>query len=108
MPSDPLYQQEGAKAIPRLVPVYKHFEERSGALVKPNVLWDNSGYLLGLSGKKKMKLESRKFVKTKQDHHQIFDEIQDTGLQAVLRFFDKWSPEEEHPLVLEQIGRAHV
>ena len=48
-----------------------------------------------------MKLESRKFVKTKQDHHQIFDEIQDTGLQAVLRFFDKWSPEEEHPLVLE-------
>ncbi|MDY6851412.1 MAG: type I-C CRISPR-associated protein Cas8c/Csd1 [Thermodesulfobacteriota bacterium] len=97
----PLYSMDGTKVIPKYIIVYKHFEERSGALIKPNILWDNSGYALGVSGKKKLKMESTKFEAFKEEHKKLFEGSSDPALKAVLKFLEKWNPEKTYELAKE-------
>lgn len=58
---------------------------------KPNFLWDNAGYVLGVDNKGKKGNASITFNAFKNFHHKIGDASGDAGMQAVLRFLDRWT-----------------
>lgn len=67
--------------------------------IKPNFLWDNSGYLLGADGKGNSKRSQECFLASGAFHHQILDGVDSPAAKAVLAYFDTWQPElaETHP-----------
>lgn len=73
-------------------------EGRSGSAVRPNFLWDNCGYVLGLSkrndnSKKNRKYDClKKFEAFKKKHHILLDGVDDPFAVAILKFLDKWDP----------------
>ncbi|GBC63962.1 type I-C CRISPR-associated protein Cas8c/Csd1 [Desulfonema ishimotonii] len=81
------------KPLPILLNVPQEMEERSGSKVAPHFLWDNTGYVLGVDDKGKPEKALKKFDAFKDFHHQLCDDTEDEGLQAVLRFLDSWNPE---------------
>ena len=58
---------------------------------KPNFLWDNTGYVLGVDNKGKKENALITFNAFKKFHHEIGDASKDAGMQAVLRFLDQWT-----------------
>jgi len=61
---------------------------------KPNFLWDNTGYVLGIDDKGKPENAEITFCAFKEFHHLLGDSCHDLGMQAVLKFLDGWSPSE--------------
>ena len=57
---------------------------------KPNFLWDNTGYVLGVDNKGKEKNALITFNAFRNFHHALGDSSNDTGMQAVLHFLDSW------------------
>ena len=82
----------------RLVP---HPVKRS-VNVKPNFLWDNTGYVLGVKRDK----ESASLVPVHRGEHDAFKRLHaeilagqgDEGLRAVRRFLERWRPEKYEQL----------
>ena len=70
--------------------------------VKPNFLWDNTGYVLGVRREK----ESGSLVPVHRGEHEAFKRLHaeilaghgDEGLRAVHRFLERWRPEEYEQL----------
>jgi CRISPR-associated protein Csd1 len=65
--------------------------------VTANFLCDNTGYVLGRDGEKKMEAKDpgrskKTFEEFKKLHHAIGDNIEDIGMQSVLKFIDSWNP----------------
>ena len=69
--------------------------------IVPNFLWDNSTYLLGIDTKGKPERAVECFVACKKFHHELLDDVHNATAHAILRFFDKWVPEDasEHPVL---------
>jgi CRISPR-associated protein Csd1 len=60
---------------------------------KPNFLWDNTGYVLGIDNKGKAANSSITFNSFKEFHHRIGSKSNDAGMRAVLSFLDTWTSE---------------
>ena len=76
--------------------------------IAPNFLWDNSAYLLGIDGKGKAGQEQKKpersrecFEAARQLHHRLLDGVPGVSAGSILRFFDRWEPEnaQTHPVL---------
>ncbi|KMY68406.1 hypothetical protein AAU61_01600 [Desulfocarbo indianensis] len=61
--------------------------------IKPNFLWENTGYVLGADKKGKPERAMKTFLAFRQLAHEIGDGIDDPGMKAVLAFLDAWSPD---------------
>ena len=70
--------------------------------VKPNFLWDNTGYVLGMKRDK----STGSMVMVRRGEHEAFKQLHadfladqgDAGLRAVRRFLERWQPEEYEDL----------
>lgn len=65
--------------------------------IAADFLWGNTGYVLGFDSKGKPARTRKTFDAFKFLHHEIGDSIKDTGMEAVLRFVDRWKPEKRPP-----------
>jgi CRISPR-associated protein Csd1 len=85
-----LRQGEGKKKTAPLMAVPQPTKRTSG--VKPNFLWDKTAYVLGVTAGegKRTSREHDAFVVA---HREWLGSLSDEGLQAILRFLDKWSPD---------------
>lgn len=80
--------------------------------VKPNFLWDNTAYVLGMKRDK-----SGDMVPVRRGEHRAFKQLhadllageEDEGLRAVRRFLERWQPEEyEHLTSSDEMLGANV
>lgn len=73
--------------------------------IRPNFLWDNSSYLLGIDEKGKPQRSLSCFQACAQLHHQLLDQVSSPAATAILRFFDTWQPENarEHPALTDTL-----
>ena len=66
--------------------------------IAANFLWDNSIYILGTGkddgDKKKAQRNVKCFEAAAQLHHDILDGVDSPASRAILKFFDKWKPED--------------
>ena len=66
--------------------------------IAANFLWDNSIYILGTGkddgDKKKAQRNIKCFEAAAQLHHDILDGVDSPTARAILKFFDKWKPED--------------
>ncbi len=81
----------GKKPIPRSLGVPQPEKRTSG--IKSNFLWDKTSYVLGVSSKDggRTMLEHVAF---KELHLQALAEENNPGLQALVRFLQRWKPEQ--------------
>lgn len=69
--------------------------KRAGKNPPPAFLWDNSKYVLGKTQGEDQKSQERAREARqafKEYHEEILSETEDEGLQALLRFLQKWQP----------------
>jgi CRISPR-associated protein Csd1 len=80
----------GKKPVPKTMTVPQPAKRTAG--IKSNFLWDKSSYVLGVSAKagERTAQEHEAF---KASHRAWLAECDDPGLQALLKFFDWWTPE---------------
>ncbi|MDG9927789.1 MULTISPECIES: type I-C CRISPR-associated protein Cas8c/Csd1 [unclassified Pseudomonas] len=84
----------GKKPQPRSLSVPQPEKRTSG--IKSNVLWDKTSYVLGVSAKGgERTLQEHEAFKVL--HRQILAGESDPALQALLRFFERWQPEQFQP-----------
>ena len=71
--------------------------------MKPNFLWDNSSYLLGVDEKGKPERSRACFEASALLHHQLLNNVDSPIAKALLSFFDCWQPEkaQEHPALAD-------
>ena len=71
---------------------------RTGLSSKPNLLWDNSSYLLGVDEKGKPERSRACFCACAELHHRLLDDVDSPIARAILAYFDTWQPEkaQEH------------
>jgi len=102
-------EQQGNKFFPRIMAVPDR-GGRSGTALKPNFLWDNSGYVLGRDSKGKSDRSRQAFESFRDFHAKMAEIIQDDELTAVAKFLANWSPQraEEFPLFEEAIDKNIV
>ncbi len=74
---------------------------RSGSSIKPNFLWDNTGYALGCDGKGKPDRTRNMFEAFCALHKEFLAKIDDPGLAALCRFLDVWDAENASPRAAE-------
>src|SRR5260370_40880931 len=86
-----LREGEGKKKTARLTAVPQPTKRTSG--VEPNFLWDKTAYVLGVTAGegKRTSREHEAFVVA---HREWLASLSDEGLQAILRFLDKWSADQ--------------
>lgn len=66
---------------------------RPGESIRPNFLWDNASYILGVDEKGKPEQSRARFQACAQLHHRLLDEVPSPAAKAILAFFDSWQPE---------------
>lgn len=76
---------------------------RTGLSLKPNFLWDNSSYLLGVDEKGKPERSRACFRACAELHHHLLDDVDSPIARAMLAYFDTWQPEkaQEHPALAD-------
>ncbi|MCG6536795.1 MAG: type I-C CRISPR-associated protein Cas8c/Csd1, partial [Syntrophales bacterium LBB04] len=62
--------------------------------IAPNFMWDNTGYVLSRDAKGNEARALKCFEAFRQLHHDLGDNMQDQGMQAILGFLDFWKPED--------------
>lgn len=88
--------EEGKKRQPRSLSVPQGVKRTVGIL--PNLLWDKSAYVLGVTaGEGRRTAAEHEAFKAHQ--REVFGESDDEGLVALLRFLDRWTPEQFQPPV---------
>ncbi len=98
---------KGKKLLPRLVEVPQPVKRTAG--VAANFLWDNSAYVLGADAKGKPERAREQLEAFKKLVHDIGDALDDSGMQAVLRFLDTWNPEQASELeVWEELAGTNL
>ncbi|MBO8087428.1 MAG: type I-C CRISPR-associated protein Cas8c/Csd1 [Marichromatium sp.] len=86
---DDIRDTSGKKPRPRLLEVPQPVKRTAG--IKPNVLWDKTSYVLGVSASsKRAAQEHAAFVAL---HESALAGTEDPGLLALLRFLGAWTPE---------------
>lgn len=63
---------------------------RSGKLIKPNFLWDNTGYVFGVDGKGKPERSREAFEAFRDLHRMMLDRCDDPCLKTLCVFLDCW------------------
>ncbi len=77
--------------------------------IASNFLWDNTGYVLGADGKGNPERSQKTFEEFSRLHHEIGKAVADPGMDAVLKFLDKWDPSQALSLPnWEEIAGANV
>ena len=91
----PLYveEQAGKKTVlrPRKMALPAAVTRASG--VRPNFLWDNSSYLLGVDDKGKPERTRKCFEASAELHCRLLTGVDSAAAKAVLAFFGTWQPE---------------
>ncbi|MDR2173279.1 MAG: type I-C CRISPR-associated protein Cas8c/Csd1 [Burkholderiales bacterium] len=80
----------GKKPVPALCTVPQPTKRTAG--IKSNFLWDKSSYVLGVSAKTSERTIQEHEV-FKASHRAWLAGSDDVGMQALLKFFDWWTPE---------------
>lgn len=83
--------QTGKKMQPRLISVPQPEKRTSG--VKSNFLWDKTSYVLGVSAKEGGR-SAQEHLAFKEQHVALLSDSADSGLQALLKFLARWTPEQ--------------
>lgn len=65
---------------------------RHGKVLKPNFLWDNASYLLGISGKKLLSETKEYFKESGRFHAELLSGIESPTAKAILAFYRNWDP----------------
>ncbi|HEX8341780.1 MAG TPA: type I-C CRISPR-associated protein Cas8c/Csd1, partial [Tepidisphaeraceae bacterium] len=91
--------QEGRNSFPRVMTVPDR-GGRSGSSLKPNFLWDNTGYVFGRDGKGKVARSTQTFEAFRDFHVRMAEVIDDEGIVAVSRFLQAWSPDRAEQFAL--------
>lgn len=86
-----LRQEVGKRRVPRHVLVPNRGER--SVQVKPNFLWDNTGYVFGRDGKGMPDRTHQTFEAFRQLHLMLAEQCDDHGLHAVCRFLQRWEPQ---------------
>lgn len=95
----------GKKPQPRLLDVPQPEKRTVG--IKPNFLWDKTSYVLGVSATSKRTDKEHEAFKV--FHEEALAGTQDEGLQALLAFLRRWSPDQfQAPLFLEEMLDANL
>jgi CRISPR-associated protein Csd1 len=104
-----LRDQQGSKHFPRVMTVPSR-GGRQGTGLKPNFLWDNTGYVLGVDSKGKPDRSRLAFESFRDFHQQMAARIDDPELSAVAKYLSGWSPDraESFPLFAEAIDKNIV
>lgn len=85
-----LRAESGKRLVPQLLSVPAAVKRTAGVL--PNLLWDKSAYVLGRTagdGKR----TAQEHAAFRQMHIDLLADAADTGLVALYRFLDGWTPE---------------
>ena len=90
--------REGKKPKPAILLVPETVG-RAGLVIRPNFLWDNTGYVLGADEKGKPERSLETFAAFKELAHQLGDSLEDEGMRAVLAFLDAWQPGRDEELI---------
>jgi CRISPR-associated protein Csd1 len=85
----PLLDMSGKKPRPALLSVPQPEKRTSG--IKPNVLWDKTSYVFGVSASSKRAAEEHAAFKAA--HIAWLEGAEDDGLRALRRFLETWLPE---------------
>ena len=89
----PLFDENGGKKPkPRQFDLPAPVKRSSG--IESNFLWDNSSYMLGLDQKGKPERSKQCFEAAKTLHHSVLDGENSNTAKGILKFFDRWRPEE--------------
>lgn len=82
---------EGKKKRPRPMQVPRPVKRTSG--IAPNFLWDKTSYVLGVTAGegKRLAEEHAAFI---ERHRDALAGTDDMGLKALLRFLERWTPED--------------
>ena len=82
---------------------------KRNANIKPNFLWDNSKYILGISGKDTPERIRECFEACKGLHHELLDGMNTAAARAILNFFDGWDSvlAAEHPLIVKNLNELY-
>ena len=97
-------QTSGKKSVLRpqriLLPLVA--EGRTSTAVRPNFIWDNAGYLLGLNTKGDTARGVNCFLACKSFHNTLLSGCSSPAVKALLAFFEHWKPEKaaDHPAVV--------
>lgn len=95
---DDIQDITGKKPRPRIMEVPQAEKRTFG--IKPNFLWDKTGYVLGVSNTSKRSADELKaFV---MHHQSLLQDESDEGLQALLKFLKGWKPEQCCPPLFPQ------
>jgi len=87
---DDIQDTSGKKPLPQLLTVPQPAKRTAG--IKPNFLWDKTGYLLGVSAvSKRAEQEHAAF---REMHLAALADAEDAGLLALKRFLEQWTPEQ--------------
>jgi CRISPR-associated protein Csd1 len=87
-----LRQGEGKKKVAPLMAVPASFK-RPGVTPKPFFLWDNTSFVLGVTGSEGKDGNSR-LRAFRERHVQDLARSEDAGLRAVLAFIENWTPQQ--------------
>lgn len=71
---------------------------RHTADITANFLWDDSRYILGVGkdgedNEKKAKKNIERFKAAAKFHHDVLEDVDSPAARAILKYFDKWKPE---------------
>lgn len=95
----------GKKPQPRVLDVPQPEKRTVG--IKSNFLWDKTSYVLGVSATSKR--TDKEHEAFKAFHEEALAGTQDEGLQALLAFLRRWSPDQfQAPLFLEEMLDANL
>ncbi len=96
----------GKKPLPTLHTVPQPAKRTAG--IKSNFLWDKSSYVLGVSSKDNERT-TQEHEAFKTSHRSWLANNDDSGLKALLRFFDLWTPKHfsELPFFKEEMLDAN-
>lgn len=81
----------GKKEVPQLLNVPEQVKKTSG--IAANFLCENSSYFLGIDGKGKPERARKCFEAAHALHTSILSSVDSPAACAVLRFFERWTPE---------------
>ena len=87
---DDIRDSTGKKPLPKVLNVPQ--PEKRTAGIKPNFLWDKTSYVLGVSATSKRADKEHEAFKAL--HEAALAGVQDDGLQALLAFLRRWTPEQ--------------
>lgn len=106
----PLLQEvvAGAKTVLRPRMMELPMTAKSASAIAACFLWDNSGYLLGVDGKGNPQRSLDCFQACRRLHHQLLDGVDSPAAIGILRFLDRWEPENaaQHPALSDCLGEV--